>query len=75
LDDASDASPPPDWALMTEANSVPFSSRVSRLAVGVLALKNVAQFASMAVSAAEPVAGSDAAAGEVAGADVAGAVV
>jgi hypothetical protein len=60
---------------MTEANCEPFSSRVRRFAVGVLALKNVAQFASIAEIAAEPVVGSDAAAGEVTGADETGAVV
>src|SRR5258708_11565477 len=53
----------PDCALMTASTMVPSCSKATRCEVGVLALKNVAQFFLIAATAAEPVAGSPLAAG------------
>src|SRR5205809_528823 len=68
----------PSWALMACATICPSCSRLIRLAVGVLALKNAVQLVVMALtSAALPAdeAGAEEAgevAGEVAGAELAG---
>src|ERR1700744_2419494 len=70
-----EAARPPSWALMALASACPSCSRLTRLAVGVLASKNAVQLAVMALTSAElpdDVAGADEAgevAGEVAGAD------
>src|SRR5258708_2085524 len=53
----------PDCALMTASTMVPSWSKATGWEVGVLALKNVAQFFLIAATAAEPVAGSPLAAG------------
>ena len=66
------ASEPPCCALMTEAKTWPFCSRVRRLASGVLALKNVAQFDSIAETAPAPEVGSPDGDDEVGGREVGG---
>src|SRR5258708_6121415 len=53
----------PDCALMTASTMVPSCSKATRCEVGVLALKNVAQFFLIAATAAGPVAGAPRAAG------------
>src|SRR6266436_9291281 len=63
------ARPPPAWDLMMDWNVCPFWSRLTRLATGVFALKNVAQLAAIVDAAPELLAGL----AEEAGADEDGA--
>jgi len=51
---ASDARLDEAWALMTEANTDPFCSRLTRLSTGVFGLKKAVQFAAIVFSAEEP---------------------
>ena len=51
------ARPEPAWDLMMDWNVCPSWSRLTRLATGVLALKNVAQFAAIVDAAPELLAG------------------
>jgi hypothetical protein len=50
---ASDARLDEAWALMTEANTDPFCSRLTRLSTGVFGLKKAVQFAAIVFSAEE----------------------
>jgi hypothetical protein len=50
---ASDARVDAAWARMTEANTDPFCSRLTRLSTGVFGLKKAVQFAAIVCSAEE----------------------